>query len=226
VVAAPLDSSALAQSRSLAWQKCLVLSQELARAYRQVALLDSDIVINHEAAPNIFEQVTEEFIGGVISGSHIQEDLRVVMLSRLLGKQFPYERGLRHWEDDQRSLYQPFGLTPIDGGIVQTGVLVASPQQHGELFLEVYQSRYPVKSRTHEQIPLSHAILSSGLFRPIDPRFNSVFYETMLVHYPYLLDDTTPAYSELAKRATRTQFANNFFLHFAYDSQFIRFLSD
>ena len=51
VITEPLDHSPLAASRSPAWQKCLVLSQDFARRYRQVVLLDSDIAINTEFSP-------------------------------------------------------------------------------------------------------------------------------------------------------------------------------
>src|SRR5437763_13961862 len=92
----PLDASPVAQARSPAWQKCLVLSQPFAAKYRQVVLLDSDVVINAESAPKITAEVPLERVGGVISGSHIQEDLRVVMLRYLRGKTYPYLRGPAH----------------------------------------------------------------------------------------------------------------------------------
>jgi len=42
----PFDRSELATSRSSAWQKCLLLSQPAPTHYRQVIVLDSNIVIN------------------------------------------------------------------------------------------------------------------------------------------------------------------------------------
>ena len=59
VVTEPLDSSTLAGSRSPAWQKCLVLSQPFAASYRQIVLLDCDILIN-PSAPPITDQVDEQ----------------------------------------------------------------------------------------------------------------------------------------------------------------------
>jgi len=52
-------------------------------------------------------------------------------------------------------------------------------------------------------------------------------HETALVHYPYLTPLATPRiqhYDFAASYALQTEFANNFFLHFAYDSTFVRYL--
>lgn len=220
----PLDHSPRALARSPAWQKCLVLSQDFAKQYRQIILIDSDIVINVEDAPNIAEQVSPEMVGGVISGSHIHEDLRVVLLSRLRAKPYAYQRGLAHWHADQKEFYLPYGLRGPDTGIVQTGVLVASPERHQSIFEAIYAANYPIETRGYEQLPLSHALLSGELFQQLDTRFNSVFFETMLVHYPYLLNNATPNYELLARFATGVEFANNFFLHFAYKMEFMSYL--
>jgi hypothetical protein len=226
VLTEPLDRSPRAAERSPAWQKCLVLGQEFAARYRRVVLLDCDIAINADRAPAITEQVPEEFVGGVLSGAHIHDDLRVVLLERLTRRAYEYEPGVRHWQEFQDEAYRSHGLTPASGGVVQTGVLVASPQHHRALFASVYQSPQVINSRCHEQMFLSHALLSQGLYRPIDSRFNSVLFETMLVHYPNLLDKGRQAYDELARYAIRVALANNFFVHFAYGPELVRFLTD
>lgn len=226
VVTEPIDRSPRAAARSPSWQKCLVLGQDFARSYRQIVLLDSDIAINAQAAPRITEQVPPERIGGVISGSHLHEDLRVVLLNRLRQREYAYQRGLAHWQQDQNGIYWKCGLGHLEAGIVQGGVLVANPALHGELFQLVYSTGYERETRGFEQIPLSHAILSSGQFQAIDTRFNSVFFETAAVHYPYLLNKNAAGYDELARQAVVAQYLNNFFLHFAYDPGLIRFLQD
>jgi hypothetical protein len=208
----PLDRSPRATGRSPAWQKCLVLSQDFVARYEQLVLLDCDIVINAEAAPCITDQTPVEFVGGVIAGSQIHEDLRTVLLSRLRRAPLDYQRGTRYWQEDQESYYRHYGLTPLDTGIIQTGVLVASPQHHREVFAGVYKADYPVEHRNYEQVPLSHAILSSGQFHQIDTRFNHVFYESMLVHNPYLLNTQTPSYELMASYALQSELANSFWI--------------
>jgi len=126
--------------------------------------------------------------------------------------------------EDQNQFYLHYSLDPIEDGIIQTGVLVASPLFHRELFERIYTNEYPVETRCYEQIPLSHEILARGLFQPIDTRFNTVFFERMLVHYPHLIDKSMKSYDDLASLGVRAELANSFFLHFAYDPAFIRYL--
>ena len=84
VITEPLDPSDRAAARSPAWQKCLLLGQPSLQRYRQVVLLDADVVINYQAAPPIAECVPEEKVGGVISGAYLQDDLKMVFLDGLL----------------------------------------------------------------------------------------------------------------------------------------------
>src|SRR4051794_23301454 len=94
VIRQPLDVSQRARSRSISWQKCLLIGSEPCRSFRQVAILDCDIAINSQRAPNIFDQVDEEHVGGVINGSQLHPDFRPM----LLGHGQPYHRGLEHWQ--------------------------------------------------------------------------------------------------------------------------------
>jgi hypothetical protein len=226
VLTEPLDRSARAAARSPAWQKCLVPGLEKLAHYRQLVLLDCDIVMNYETAPRITDQVPVERVGGVLSGAQIHEDLRLVLICRMLRRYLEYEPGTRHWREFQNSAYKGYGLARTDGALVQTGVLVFSPSLHRDVFEATYAAEFSYSSRCHEQIPLSQLLLDAGLFHPIDTRFNSVFHETMVVHYPYLLNNNVTGYDLLAKHATRVALANNFFLHFAYDMEFMRFLVD
>jgi hypothetical protein len=224
VLTEPLDRSPRAAGRSPSWQKCLVLSQEFSARYRRIISLDCDIVINAEAAPPVTEQAPAEMVGGVVSGSHIHEDLRIVLLGRLRGQPFAYEPGLRQWNEEQARHYTYYyGFPTAFAGIVQAGVLVASPPHHRAIFEQVYHT-YFAEHRGYEQIPLSYALLTAGVFRQIDTRFNSVFFDSMQVHYPHLLNPQCPAYDVLAACATQTELANNFFLHFAYAPDFVRHL--
>ena len=227
VITEPLDNSPRAAGRSPAWQKCLVLSQEFSNNYRRIISLDSDIVIHAAISPPITDQSPIDRVGGVISGSHIHEDLRCVLSDRLLGgAAAPYVRGLKNWDNLQRRAYVHYGLKPLTS-VVQTGVLVASPAHHRAIFESIYNAPEHHVSRCYEQIPLSHALLTGDLFCQIDTRFNSVFHETALVHYPYLTHLTgqqIPHYDFAASYALQTEFANNFFLHFAYDRTMVRYL--
>jgi len=216
----PLDRSPRGLSRSLAWQKCLVLSQEWASQYERIVLLDCDIAINPADAPNILEQVDREHVGGVISCAQIHEDLRPL----LRAKKWPYERAGRQWQEDQDAHYRMYGLSPMPQGVVQTGVLVANPLLHREIFQAVYNAESPLESTTYEQIPLSYTLLAYGLFRPIDTRFNSLLYETAAVYYPFVFDRHATMHEALVRAMIQVQLSNNFFLHFAHVSEWMQYL--
>ena len=66
------------------------------------------------------------------------------------------------------------------------------------------------------------------MFREIDPRFNSIFNETLAVYCPYLMkpDFDSAEYARLAAHAVETEYANNFFLHFAHDLGMVRYTAD
>lgn len=93
----PIDNSPRALARSPAWQKCLILSQPFSADYDQIVWVDADIIINFDEAPLLTERVPLGKIGGVISGSHILDDLKPVLLSRLRGKRYDYQHGRQHW---------------------------------------------------------------------------------------------------------------------------------
>jgi hypothetical protein len=226
VIIEPLDRSPRAVARSPSWQKCLALSQEFASRYRQVVLLDCDIAIN-PAAPSVVEKVPVERVGGVLSGGHIHDDLKIVLLERLAAvtgwpQPDPARDGLAQWQKLQRDAYPEYGFPQSFNALVQGGVLVASPRHHRAMFEAVYA--VDADSRCYEQVPMSYALLASGLLQPIDSRFNSVFYETMLVYYPYLLNLTGPSFDAAARAAVEAQYASNYFLHFAYDMNLARYL--
>ncbi len=218
VITEPLAKS----QRSAPWNKCLVLSQPFAIKHKQIAIIDSDIAINADA-PSIFDQVPETVVGGVLNCSHIHDDLKCLLLSRLTNVPLPYELGPIQWNRVRDRFYQRYRLAPIPSGMINTGVLVATPERHAGIFRTVFDSPCQ-ETELFEQIHLSHSLLSAGLFQAIDTRFNSVLYETLLVHHYYLF---TQLLGESVTRAVvRTEFSNNFFLHFSHNKSLIRFLAD
>jgi hypothetical protein len=221
-LAQPLDTSARAGLRSPSWQKCLILSQDFSRNYQRIVWIDADVVINPRA-PSILDGVPDDKVGAVISGAYILDDLKPLLLERLRGKSYPTGPARPLWEADQRTYYALFGLDDGLSDIVQGGVLVLTPDVHAPLLEKVYHADYPDHG-TYEQIPLSHTLQRANQFHALDSRFNTVFYERMLVHYPYLAQGSGEAYDLLARHAVWTEFANSFLLHFAYDPGFVRYL--
>ena len=169
-----LDYSQRAKSRSVAWQKCLTFVAERSSEFKQIAWIDSDIVINHHKAPNIFEGVDPSQIAAV-------RDFVFPTRER-------YRRRLEFLINHWRAIGVTCGLAltpeeymaewglPPTADIVQTGVIVATPEVHGSLFKRVYET-YEDKGASYwhyEMRPLSYEILTTYSVKWLDPAFNLV----------------------------------------------------
>jgi hypothetical protein len=165
-----LDHSQRAQSRSAAWQKCLVMDAGKSRRYEQVAWLDSDIVINNDKAPCIFDDVSADEIGAVQDFVYPGVDeyrKRLEYFSRTLGEPGP-------WFSLTPQEYMTSWGLPATESVVQTGVIVANPAIHGAIFKNTYD-RYEDKGGPvwhYEMRPLSYEILTNSRVKWLDPRFN------------------------------------------------------
>jgi hypothetical protein len=218
----PLDQSPRARSRSVAWQKCLILSNPKTSQYERVVWVDADIVIAPDAPP-IIDAVPIEKVGAVISGDYLQNDMKAVFLERIGRQRIEAGKTAEAWSADQRSFYVSAGIDCASSDIVQTGVLVFS-RRHRMILEKVYEIDLPSSVIAFEQFPLSASILNQGLFHRVDCRFNFVFFEQMVVHHPYLLKKNLVLYATAAKRAVMTEYANSYFLHFAGAQNFMQFL--
>ena len=219
----PLDQSARAAARSPAWQKCLVLSQPELQQYDRVVWMDSDIVVTSDA-PEIVTTVPKGKIGGVVSGDYLQHEMKARFIQRMRQKECGSDLDVDAlWVNDQKSFYQMNGIICDTHDIVQTGVLVLG-HEHRDVLESVYRKDYPSTIVAFEQFPLSAEIINRGLLRRIDSRFNLVFFERMLVHYPYLLVPNIREFEFLAHCAVMTEYSNAFFLHFAYNRKFAQYL--
>lgn len=226
----PLDMSARAKKRSPSWQKCLILSQPSVRKYRQIAWIDSDILINSASAPCICEQVSTDKVGAVDAYATPSTELHHVSLKRL------YE----YWECNRvtyvdnllpEQFYTNYGLDPTFNRVVQAGVLVASPSCHRDVFQRAYDGYENRRGAewNYEMRPLSYELLKEDVVQWIDYRFNVGWALEMSLHYPYLLGrrglperilkrlnlaSWHPKHKLRAKCAT-IAYLNCYFLHFA-----------
>jgi hypothetical protein len=183
----PLDSSERGGSRSVAWQKCLILGQEFANSYERIVWVDSDILFNN-CAPDVTAGVPVDKVGVV-------EDL-----------QFSYpnfiRRALRLWGEGEAVInytaeeyYKQYGLPDDVDRVFNTGVLVLSPKYHRSILEHVYYA-YEEKEggrKWHmEQRPLAYEIIKSGMAHWIDPRFNVNLWFEEYAHYPFLQRPPSP----------------------------------
>ena len=230
----PLDTSARAQNRSPAWQKCLILGQNEVKNYTQVVWLDSDIIINVDSAPSIVEGVPVDKVGAASGFAAPTAELFAIANQRNV----EYNRsigGLAPGQASPAEFYANHGVRNVEHReVVQTGVLVLSPLHHREVMERTY---FEYEGRTidtmYEMPPLSHNLLKENLIEWIDFRFNYVWYMHAFLHYPFLfaLESKQPPEARWRNKLMRllgsyppksikracllASFANSYFLHFA-----------
>jgi hypothetical protein len=184
VIAHLPDMSERGRGRSPAWQKLLVLDQPWSAAYERIVWVDADIVISNHA-PNILAVVPDPArIGASLSGAQFSEAEKHIYFERLhkvvvepqladLAWQFTEDNGFAESEIDREG-----------ARMLNTGVLVMSPQHHNGLLKEIYAS--DSASRLYEQPALSHEIARRDVLTPITPRFNWVVHERRVLDFAHV----------------------------------------
>src|SRR5580704_15915547 len=182
-----LDTSERASSRSVSWQKCLILSQAFANSYERIVWVDSDILFN-DCAPDITAGVPVEKIG-VVESCEFSSPHFMKRVFRLWGDG---EAVINH---SAREYYKQYGLPDDVDRVFNAGVLVLSPKHHRSILEHVYYT-YEEKEggrKWHmEQRPLAYEVIKSGLAHWIDPRFNVILWSEEYMHYPFLQSPPCP----------------------------------
>lgn len=238
----PLDSSARAEGRSSAWQKCLVLSQPWSDKYERIVWVDADILIN-PYAPDISEGVSLEKVGATDQFTYPTAELYQVATykySRSHGKgvvdDYPGERFHANW-----------GLPQDFSKVVQTGVLVLNYRYHRDVLEYVYNTYEDKPGLNYEMRPLSYELQKRDAVQWIDARFNALWATYQVLYCPFSLTPilnnssfwnsrfwrllrkpATPilnnsGFWRLLRKPTapaievwlRSAYANSYFLHFA-----------
>jgi hypothetical protein len=241
VITEHLDHSPRAQSRTPAWQKCLIFSDPRTQHYDQVVWVDTDILINPNS-PDITSEVPLEKIGVVDeAATPSKEDLE------LYSKRFhPYfvpslkKQFMQHIDAPSQAMteylkyafnpsayYNDFGLDGKFNSIVQTGVMVMSPRYHRELLEYVYYN-YEDKGPewNYEQRPLGYEILKQEKEFWLSKKFNMTWVIVKALTYPFLDARATLMERLLGKagidyraslisQCMTATFLNNYFLHYA-----------
>ncbi len=213
IIDKPLDEE---DDRCVAWQKCLVCSQDWSQKYDRIVWIDTDIVINPNS-PDIIDGVPEDKIGAVDEFSFPTRQEYDIALSRMY----------QHWENlgynptinyGAKTYYKNFGIECDFEEVVQTGVMVFNPKVHREVLEHVYYN-YEEKGLNYEMRPLSYEILNNNFEFWLDKRFNMHIQFLKALYYPYLLelDYKKPSFfckDEVLKLNIEAMFANSYFLHF------------
>lgn len=210
---APLDDGERARARSPAWQKCLVLEQPFALDFDRVVWVDADVAIRPDAPP-IHAGVPRELVGAVDEYSSPTRELHDLTLAKLYA----------HWEatgapyvnnPTAAAYYAAWDLAPRFDRVVQTGVMVLSPDHHAAVLRRTYD-RYEDRGAAlnYEMRPLSWELLDADAVHWLAPAFNRIWAAWVALHHPFLLND--PGHADAPRVASRA-LADVNFLHFAGD---------
>jgi hypothetical protein len=212
-----LDASPRARARSPAWQKCLVLGEQVAAGFDRIVWIDADIIIN-PAAPAITDGVPIDKIGAVDEHAYPTPDGRRRTLTTLVEMWRPHDALIAaSFESflDPPAWHAMAGLPRRGERIVQTGVMVLSPQHHRELLEHVYFNYEDVGGAplNFEMRPLSFEVQERGIQHWIDGRFNALAGYLKLQHE---IDGgaqiSTP---QQIWQFLWSEYHRNYFLHFA-----------
>ncbi|MBF0158782.1 MAG: hypothetical protein HQL58_04600 [Magnetococcales bacterium] len=227
VIQQPLDGSLLAQSRSPAWQKCLILSQPWSMLYQRIIWVDADIIINPHA-PHVCYGVPLQQVGAVINYDQLSLAEKHIRLDRTTASTKPDDMPAMQTLAEVAKNFSYFNnflyrnLESIDtdeSRTISTGVMVLSPQHHRAVLEDTYS--FPQRTNCYEQHPLSLLLMQRGLLYELNPRFNWHLFEYFAVHCPKLLaktkDGTIPDDFpwSLFMELVENEFHNSYFLHFA-----------
>lgn len=231
-----LDDSERARKRSPAWQKCLVLALPEVCRYERVVWMDSDILINDEISPCVCEGVPLEKVGAVDAYGTPSPELYRVNLQRKYD--FWKAQGVPYIDNlTPQQYYSMYGLAETFDKVVQTGVLVLSPEHHRHILKHVYDS-YEERGGgewNYEMRPLSYEFMREQNVHWLDFRFNMPWSYDKWRHYPFLLDTLSlfdnggnalvekfcrkfyyaRFREKMLKTCATTSFRNAYFLHFA-----------
>ncbi|HWE74279.1 MAG TPA: hypothetical protein VG328_14030 [Stellaceae bacterium] len=197
-----LDTTPRAAARSPSWQKCLLLSQDWAKAYDRVVWVDSDILIN-PAAPSIVEGVPEDKIGAT-------DELRYPSPAE---RQAIIRAGMNPELGNAELYHKNGGLLGGQKHIVQGGVLVLSPRHHRALLEHVYYAYEGLSTDPYYEMRyLSHEIQKQPQQHWIEDRFNALLIWLILA--VNVRTGAQPSQAELRYFAME-QYLRNHFLHFA-----------
>jgi hypothetical protein len=212
------DTSPRARSRSPAWQKLLILSQEFSSRYDTIIWLDADIIINTDRAEDIVHDAPVEKICGVDAYSIPSKYINTLALERQYSfydaKNINYINNL-----SPSQYYVNRGITCGDvSSVLQTGVFSCSSIHHKEIFEYIYHTYEDTHGAdyNYEMPAMSYELVKNNLVFWIQPEFNVPAANYISAFYPFIFDEYILESREILKfQALLNIYDLSFFLHFA-----------
>lgn len=236
----PLDFSSRAIHRSPAWQKCLILNSDDVSRYHRVVWIDSDILLNSEA-PCIVEKVPENKIGAVdafeqfMARSSNAEPFSISNKA-ISALSWPFK--------DAEQYYQKANLPAAFSNVVQSGVMVLTPEKHNHILQYTYDNYSDTPIGDFEMEALSYEMMRNDEVYWLDYRFNRLWAACMTELYPHLMPSSNADiklvrlwkrfvrghYQLPPKRMTQAclleAFSKSYFLHFAGCTHYMKWAAE
>jgi len=216
-----IDDRPKATERTPHWQKCLILEHPELRDREHVVWIDADIFLNWKTAPCIVEHYKSldagrGGIGAIPFGASM---LGPEIVENRWDRAHRYGSGLfkRDRGPTPPERYKEAGLPDDQPDMVNTGVLVLQPDRHAEFLRDVYETGTENPLSAMEQMWLSYRIYQEGLLTPLDPRFNKIWSEELVQHYPFLMNSAMRQQVPIIALCVTAAWLNGYFLHFLAD---------
>jgi len=220
-----IDDSARGRARGPHWQKCLILDHPEVKRYDDVVWIDADIMVNPHTSPCIVEnaRARADATGchGIGLVSHNEVYATTEKEENGWGRSFraAKETFYRETGPTPRERYRMAGLPEDVDDMANTGVMVLKPGRDDDLLHHVYETYEENALSASEQMALCYEAFKQGRVTPIDPRFNRVWTETWIEHYPFLFSDENRKDQMLIALCVNAAFHNCYFLHFIADGR-------
>jgi len=217
----PFDASPAAAGRKLAWQKMLLLEQPALAAYDRVVWVDSDIFINHLAAPPIADGADPEKIA-ICEETPYPGDAFLATGRERAQRRIDGSLAGLFGDAKGGDLYALNGFPGFKGPLLNNGVFVCGGREQARFMRAVYD-KYFDRGRdgaAFEMVPFSYELVTQARYRLLDPRFN-VIYAKLMLTVLNLAEEDPLVNGQIGFVAGAI--ANSWFLHFAGRHTEIRF---
>jgi len=183
---------------TISFNKILVFCQEWSKQYDYIAFVDADIFINPDS-PDLIDNLTDKTKVGVVDEySQPTKDLRIEVQKKM------------GWETSAKDYYKLAGFNLDTESMINTGVILANPKIHGDMFKSVHY-KHVLTSIGHyrhfhfEQSAIGYQLQKNKLCEFLDNKFNAIWG----IHKVSDLDIQFEDFVE-----------NNYFIHLAGKSAF------
>lgn len=204
----PMDidsKSILIRKHLICIQKTLIASLPWVQAYDWILLIDADILVNFNKAPNIFEQVKDGFIHGVNEREQYGLNDYCAEAWKCIDGNNP---------KTAEEYYKKFNFEVVSTAQINGGFLVFQPRVQKDFFRGIYDKYMPKilegQDVDGDQGPLNVEGWKANRIHLLDPRWNRCWIFIYALFYPFLHEEKD---KQLLQEAFKRAFDMNYCIH-------------